>query len=88
MIPSGVRPWMDLAGAARLSAALLVFGGCGFSPRGDDPDGGGDDDVVAIDAVEIDAEIDGDGDGFLEVPTGPGLGITLDEVVVAKYRVD
>jgi L-alanine-DL-glutamate epimerase-like enolase superfamily enzyme len=29
-----------------------------------------------------------DGDGFLEVPTGPGLGITLDMDVVAKYRVD
>src|SRR4051794_33978468 len=29
-----------------------------------------------------------DGDGFLEVPTGPGLGVTLDMDVVAQYRVD
>ena len=29
-----------------------------------------------------------DGDGFLAVPTGPGLGISLDEDVMAKYRVD
>jgi L-alanine-DL-glutamate epimerase-like enolase superfamily enzyme len=29
-----------------------------------------------------------DGDGFLPVPTEPGLGVTLDEDVVAKYRVD
>ena len=76
MIPSGVRPWMDLAGAALLSAALLVFGGCGFSPRGVDPDGGGDDDV-AIDAVEIDAEVDSDGDGLLDgsdnCPTVPNV---------------
>jgi L-rhamnonate dehydratase len=29
-----------------------------------------------------------DSDGFLEVPTGPGLGISLDEDVLARYRVD
>jgi L-alanine-DL-glutamate epimerase-like enolase superfamily enzyme len=29
-----------------------------------------------------------DGDGFLAVPTEPGLGVTLDEDVMAKYRVD
>ena len=29
-----------------------------------------------------------DGDGFLAVPTGAGLGVTLDEDVVAQYRVD
>jgi L-alanine-DL-glutamate epimerase-like enolase superfamily enzyme len=29
-----------------------------------------------------------DGDGFLPVPTEPGLGVTLDTDVVAKYRVD
>src|SRR6478672_2580418 len=29
-----------------------------------------------------------DGDGFLQVPTAPGIGVTLNEDVVAKYRVD
>jgi len=29
-----------------------------------------------------------DGDGFLEVPTAPGIGVTLNEDVVARYRVD
>jgi L-alanine-DL-glutamate epimerase-like enolase superfamily enzyme len=29
-----------------------------------------------------------DADGFLTVPTEPGLGVTLDMDVVAKYRVD
>ena len=29
-----------------------------------------------------------DADGFLEVPTGPGLGVTLDDDVMARYRVD
>jgi L-rhamnonate dehydratase len=29
-----------------------------------------------------------DADGFLTVPTGPGLGVTLDEDVMARYRVD
>jgi L-alanine-DL-glutamate epimerase-like enolase superfamily enzyme len=29
-----------------------------------------------------------DGDGFLTVPTEPGLGVTLDMDVVAQYRVD
>ena len=27
-------------------------------------------------------------DGMIDVPTGPGLGIELDEAVVARYRVD
>ena len=29
-----------------------------------------------------------DADGFLAVPTGPGLGVTLDEDVMKAYRVD
>jgi L-alanine-DL-glutamate epimerase-like enolase superfamily enzyme len=29
-----------------------------------------------------------DGEGFVAVPNGPGLGVELDEKVVAKYRVD
>ena len=29
-----------------------------------------------------------DADGFLAVPTEPGLGVTLDEDVMAQYRVD
>jgi L-alanine-DL-glutamate epimerase-like enolase superfamily enzyme len=29
-----------------------------------------------------------DADGYVAVPTGPGLGVTLDEDVVARYRVD
>jgi L-alanine-DL-glutamate epimerase-like enolase superfamily enzyme len=28
-----------------------------------------------------------DGDGMVAVPQGPGLGITLDEDVLARYRV-
>jgi L-alanine-DL-glutamate epimerase-like enolase superfamily enzyme len=27
-------------------------------------------------------------DGFISALTGPGLGITIDEAVVAKYRLD
>jgi L-alanine-DL-glutamate epimerase-like enolase superfamily enzyme len=26
-------------------------------------------------------------DGFLSVPQGPGLGITMDEAVIARYRI-
>lgn len=63
MISSGVRPWMDLLCAALLGAALLAFGGCGFSPRGDDPDGSDD---VPDDALDVDAEIDRDDDGILD----------------------
>jgi L-alanine-DL-glutamate epimerase-like enolase superfamily enzyme len=29
-----------------------------------------------------------DAEGFLEVPTGPGLGITLDTDVLERYRVN
>jgi L-rhamnonate dehydratase len=29
-----------------------------------------------------------DADGFLEVPTAPGLGVTLDDEVMTRYRVD
>ena len=29
-----------------------------------------------------------DADGFVAVPTGPGLGIELDDEVLARYRVD
>jgi L-alanine-DL-glutamate epimerase-like enolase superfamily enzyme len=27
-------------------------------------------------------------DGYLEVPQGPGLGVEVDESVLAKYRVE
>ena len=26
-------------------------------------------------------------DGYLPIPTGPGLGITLDDAMLARYRV-
>ncbi len=29
-----------------------------------------------------------DAEGYVAVPTGPGLGVELDEEVLARYRVD
>jgi L-alanine-DL-glutamate epimerase-like enolase superfamily enzyme len=26
-------------------------------------------------------------DGYLRVPTGPGLGVTVDEQIIDKYRI-